>query len=287
MAECAKGVYRQRRPRESAFYRLVEEHYEQFEQAYPERYEDRYGFLRPVIRETVYKYLACGDLKQGFARVRCRDCGHEYLLAYSCKRRYFCTSCHTKRAVAFAEWLHCLYNSRGGRSDARCRGGRPGRSRAMVKRRFEGALGSASSRSSGRRCSTKRRSSRVSAPMIAPGLGGATAGRCPARARHGVDALREAGIAGDYRREPPLRDPQHVGEGCVRQREGRRAGTSAGMFVTIAAHPVPGALLVILSRLNRDFVFRQHDNSRENLAITATGDSRPGVHGVVSPPALR
>jgi hypothetical protein len=25
--------------------------------------------------------------------------------AYSCKRRYFCTSCHTKRAVAFAEWL--------------------------------------------------------------------------------------------------------------------------------------------------------------------------------------
>jgi len=38
--------------------------------------------------------------------VRCRDCGHEYLLAYSCKRRYFCTSCHTKRAVVFAEWLH-------------------------------------------------------------------------------------------------------------------------------------------------------------------------------------
>jgi hypothetical protein len=33
-------------------------------------------------------------------------CGHEYLLAYSCKRRCFCTSCHSKRAVAFAEWLH-------------------------------------------------------------------------------------------------------------------------------------------------------------------------------------
>jgi ribosomal protein S27E len=101
MAECAKGVYRPRRPRETAFYRLVEEHYERFEQVYPERYEDRYGFFRPVIRETVYKYLGCGDLKQGFARVRCRDCGHEYLLAYFCKGRYFCTSCHTKRAVAF------------------------------------------------------------------------------------------------------------------------------------------------------------------------------------------
>ena len=64
-----------------------------------------YG-LRPVIRETVYKYLNCGDLKQGFARLRCPDCGHEYVLAFSLKGRYFCTSCHTKRAVAFAEWLH-------------------------------------------------------------------------------------------------------------------------------------------------------------------------------------
>ncbi|HWR96867.1 MAG TPA: transposase zinc-binding domain-containing protein, partial [Candidatus Methanoperedens sp.] len=95
-----------RRPREGAFYRLVDEHYERFEQVYSERYEDRYGFLRPVIRETVFKYLSCGDPKQGFARVRCRECGHEYLLASSCKRRHFCTSCHTKRAVAFAEWLH-------------------------------------------------------------------------------------------------------------------------------------------------------------------------------------
>jgi hypothetical protein len=41
----------------------------------------RYGYFRSVIRETVYKYLGCGDLRQGFARVRCRDCDHEYLLA--------------------------------------------------------------------------------------------------------------------------------------------------------------------------------------------------------------
>jgi len=106
MAECAKGVYRPRRPCETPLYRLVEEHYERFEQVYPDRYEDRYGFFRPVIREAVYKYLGCSDLSQGFARVRCRDCGHEYLLAYFCKGRYFCTSCHAKRAVAFAEWLH-------------------------------------------------------------------------------------------------------------------------------------------------------------------------------------
>jgi ribosomal protein S27E len=41
----------------------------------------------------------------GFARVKCKDCGHEYLLAYSCKRRHFCPSCHQKRVVEFGEWL--------------------------------------------------------------------------------------------------------------------------------------------------------------------------------------
>jgi len=50
MAECAKGVYRPRRPRETPFYRIVEEHFERFEQVYAQRYEDKYGYLRPVIR---------------------------------------------------------------------------------------------------------------------------------------------------------------------------------------------------------------------------------------------
>ena len=44
-------------------------------------------------------------MKNGFARVRCKDCGHEYLLAFSCKRRHFCPSCHQKRVVEFGEWL--------------------------------------------------------------------------------------------------------------------------------------------------------------------------------------
>lgn len=30
---------------------------------------------------------------------------HEYLLAFSCKRRHFCPSCHQKRVVEFGEWL--------------------------------------------------------------------------------------------------------------------------------------------------------------------------------------
>jgi hypothetical protein len=73
-----------RAARATELYRLVEVHHGRFEQVYPARYEERCGFVR----------------------VRCRYFGHEYLLYYSCKRRYFCTTCHTKRAVAFAERLH-------------------------------------------------------------------------------------------------------------------------------------------------------------------------------------
>ena len=44
-------------------------------------------------------------MKNGFARIRCEDCGHEYLLVFSCKRRHFCPSCHQKQVVEFGEWL--------------------------------------------------------------------------------------------------------------------------------------------------------------------------------------
>jgi hypothetical protein len=38
--------------------------------------------------------------------VKCADCQHEYLLPFSCKRRYFCPSCHQKRVVEFGEFLY-------------------------------------------------------------------------------------------------------------------------------------------------------------------------------------
>ncbi len=49
--------------------------------------------------------MDCGILHNGFARVKCKDCNYEYLLAFSCKRRHFCPSCHAKRVVEFGEWL--------------------------------------------------------------------------------------------------------------------------------------------------------------------------------------
>lgn len=78
---------------------------ETFIQIYEERFERTYGLFRPYLQKVIYRYLDCGDLYNGFARVKCKDCNHEYLLAFSCKRRHFCPSCHQKRVVEFGEWL--------------------------------------------------------------------------------------------------------------------------------------------------------------------------------------
>jgi hypothetical protein len=80
-------------------------HFGAFQDAYEERYQSRYGFLRPVIPEVVNKFLDCGDLEHGFARVRCDHCQHEYLLAFSCKGRWFCPSCHQKKVQLFGALL--------------------------------------------------------------------------------------------------------------------------------------------------------------------------------------
>jgi hypothetical protein len=79
--------------------------YEGFKGAYSSAFEKRYGFFRPIVDEVVEAYLKCGDLREGFARVRCTnpDCCHEYLLAFSCKGRWFCPSCHSKKVVKFGD----------------------------------------------------------------------------------------------------------------------------------------------------------------------------------------
>jgi len=51
------------------------------------------------------RYLDCGVFEAGFARVQCRDCHAEYLVACSCKGRGVCPSCGAKRAAAFAAFL--------------------------------------------------------------------------------------------------------------------------------------------------------------------------------------
>ena len=41
----------------------------------------------------------------GFARVRCPDCHHEYLLAFSRRGRWFCPRCQAKKVVQFGQHL--------------------------------------------------------------------------------------------------------------------------------------------------------------------------------------
>jgi len=99
------GVYRPRQPRASPLYRLLDEHFQTFATVYDERFASRWGPWRRVVPAVVEKFLACGILEHGFARVRCAGCRHEYLLAFSCKCRYFCPSCHGKRLAGWSLWL--------------------------------------------------------------------------------------------------------------------------------------------------------------------------------------
>jgi ribosomal protein S27E len=65
------------------------------------RFEKQHGFLRPIIKEVVERYLDCGNPRCGFARIRCPDCQAERLLMFSCRTRGFCPSCHAKRLEEF------------------------------------------------------------------------------------------------------------------------------------------------------------------------------------------
>lgn len=99
------GVYLPRRPQTSPLFRLVQDHLRGLQTVYDERFAHEYGPWRPVMGEVADKFLACGILAHGFARVRCDDCAHECLLAFSCKCRYFCPSCHAKRLALWTQWL--------------------------------------------------------------------------------------------------------------------------------------------------------------------------------------
>jgi hypothetical protein len=62
------------------------------------------GLPRYVERDFA-RYLECGVLAHGFARVRCASCEDELLVAFSCKGRGVCPSCNAKRAQVTAVHL--------------------------------------------------------------------------------------------------------------------------------------------------------------------------------------
>ncbi len=91
--------YRARRPRASPWWQCLHACLGDFLANYPTRYEEASGPLRSVVSPSLRAFLRCGDLAQGFARIRCADCAHEYLLPFTCKKRGACPSCHQRRSV--------------------------------------------------------------------------------------------------------------------------------------------------------------------------------------------
>jgi len=92
-----------------------------------ERHEPEKALLHQVVREQLQGFLAsaalrdqptprfieqelraflrCGVLAHGFLRLHCDACGHDRLVAFSCKRRGFCPSCGGRRMADTAAHL--------------------------------------------------------------------------------------------------------------------------------------------------------------------------------------
>lgn len=95
------GEYRRRQPEQTVLYRVVQENYRTFASLCEE--EDRP--LPAFIRREFEKYMACGILSEGFARVHCGACGYDRLVGFSCKRRGWCPSCLGRRMNDGAAFL--------------------------------------------------------------------------------------------------------------------------------------------------------------------------------------
>jgi ribosomal protein S27E len=93
--------YRRRNPEAEPLYQILAEHLETFLQQ--ARSSDHRLPLH--VEQEMRAYLECGVLPYGFMRVRCEDCGHDRVVAFSCKKRGFCTSCAGRRMADTAARL--------------------------------------------------------------------------------------------------------------------------------------------------------------------------------------
>jgi hypothetical protein len=91
------GLYRSRNLRASPLWQCAKRHAGELRESGRMR--------RSVEQQVIERFIACGDPREGFARIYCDTCRHEFLLAYSCKTRYFCPSCHQKRVLLYGEWV--------------------------------------------------------------------------------------------------------------------------------------------------------------------------------------
>ena len=95
--------YRRRQPERTVLYRTVQTHLA--------TWLELSGGVQPggappaYVEREFRRYLECGILAHGFARARCGECGHDFLIAYSCKGRGVCPACNARRMVETAAHL--------------------------------------------------------------------------------------------------------------------------------------------------------------------------------------
>ena len=90
-------------PEATVLYRVVQDNWETFRVQVET--ENERSLPSHVIKEF-NAYLECGILAHGFLRMKCENCRHEKLVAFSCKRRGFCSSCCGRRmSESAAFWV--------------------------------------------------------------------------------------------------------------------------------------------------------------------------------------
>jgi hypothetical protein len=96
-------VYTPRTPTASVLYEVVRGHLAAFLATVAAR-TDGAG-LPAFVTKEFRKFLGCGLLSRGFARLRCGTCAFERLVPFSCKGRAFCPSCGGRRMTERAAHL--------------------------------------------------------------------------------------------------------------------------------------------------------------------------------------
>jgi hypothetical protein len=92
----ARVTYRQRDPEATVLFRAVQDHLEDFLEEARRRSPEGSGVPR-FVEDELRRFLECGSLANGFARLKCEDCGGERFVPFSCKRRGVCPSCAGRR----------------------------------------------------------------------------------------------------------------------------------------------------------------------------------------------
>ena len=98
---CAATEYRPRSPEQTVLYKAVANHIETFFAMVDSEGKN----LPKNVRQEFDAFLRCGIHAYGFLRMKCDGCHSERLVAFSCKKRGFCTSCGGRRMSESAAHL--------------------------------------------------------------------------------------------------------------------------------------------------------------------------------------